>query len=64
MKKIGIFFILLVLFVTSVIASGEILIFHESIKEKSLPDEEFIFSVTIENTRNVTDVLRFYAPGT
>jgi hypothetical protein len=62
--KISVLFILLVLFVTSVDASGEIIISHEDVKEKSLPDEEFIFSVTVENTRNVTDVLRFYAPTT
>ncbi len=64
MKKVGIFLFLLVLFSSSALAEGDILITHEAVKEKSLPDEEFIFEVTVENTKNVTEVLRFYAPTT
>ena len=64
MKKVGILLVLVIFCISFVSASEDVIISHEAIKDKSLPDEEFIFSVSVENPRNVTDVFRFYAPTT
>ncbi len=49
--------------IMNVSASEGVVLSHKAIKDKALVGDEFVFSINVENPKNVTDRFRFYAPS-
>lgn len=57
--------VFILLFVILIVKADEgVIVSHEVVKDRALVTDELVFSVTIENPRNVSDTFRFYSPLT
>ncbi len=54
--------ILVILFSFNALAHDDLVVTHQVIQDKAFNEDEFIFKVTLENKRNVSDSFRFYSP--
>ena len=55
--------VLVILYSFSALAHEDLVVSHEVIQDKVLNEDEFVFKVTLENKRNVSDRFRFYSPS-
>ncbi|MBT6995165.1 hypothetical protein HN865_02670 [Candidatus Woesearchaeota archaeon] len=63
MKKGVLVLVLVILYSFSALAHEDLVVSHEVIQDKVLNEDEFVFKVTLENKRNVSDRFRFYSPS-
>lgn len=63
MKKGVLVLFLVILYSFNTLAHEDLIVNHDVIQDKAFNEDEFIFKVTLENKRNVTDTFRFYSPS-